>query len=79
MKIIIIILVCASGAVLADGVDFNTSSPYTHSNNPYTSSNNPYTSDNNRYSNDNNPYNVFRCGRLPYRAVPQPRRSRATG
>ena len=47
MKIIIIILVCASGAVLADGVDFNTSSPYTHSNNPYTSSNNPYTSDNN--------------------------------
>ena len=29
--------------------------------------------------NDNNPYNVFRCGRLPYRAVPQPRRSRATG
>ena len=57
MKIIIIILVCASGAVLADGVDFNTSNPYTYSNNPYTNSNNPYAPDNNRYNNDNNPYN----------------------
>ena len=50
MKIIIIILVCASGVVFADGTDFNTSNPYTSSNNPYTSNNNPY-------SNDNNPYN----------------------
>jgi hypothetical protein len=58
MKVLIALIIAfVSGVVFADGVDFNTSSPYTHSNNPYTSSNNPYTSDNNRYSNDNNPYN----------------------
>ena len=65
MKVLIALIIAfVSGVVFADGVDFNTSNPYTYSNNPYTSSNNPYTSsnnpytsDNNRYSNDNNPYN----------------------
>ena len=51
MKILLaFILAFVSGAVFADGTDFNTSNPYTSSNNPYTSNNNPY-------SNDNNPYN----------------------
>jgi len=58
MKILLALIIAfVSGVVFADGVDFNTSNPYTSSNNPYTSSNNPYTSNNNPYSNDNNPYN----------------------
>ena len=51
MKILLALIIAfVSGVVFADGVDFNTSNPYTSSNNPYTSNNNPY-------SNDNNPYN----------------------